>query len=102
MTFQTFQMGQATLYVQARIDANAVNEISWMVNFSERDHSEAFGDPFVTRWDQNPLHHIEERLGLFADRLPECSPRTTKHRVITGRRKRLLLQRSGFETRSYQ
>ena len=67
----TFQQGKATLYIQAWVDAKDVDLIKWMVKVSEGDHSEAFGDPLTTRWNSNPLQEIEERLGLFADRLPE-------------------------------
>ena len=66
----SFTHGRATLYLQARVDVSELNEIAWMVNLSDAQHSEAFGDPLVTKWDQNPLPEIEYRLGLFADRLP--------------------------------
>ncbi len=36
----TFQSGQTTLYVQARIDAGAVNEINWMVSLTRTASTE--------------------------------------------------------------
>lgn len=61
------------LKLQARVLEQDLDHIDWRlsVEFVPDFADESFGGPFLTRWNEDPTAAIEERLGRFADALPE-------------------------------
>ncbi len=60
--------GNVVLNVQARVDLDDLDVIRWHVGDSQ---GESYGGPFSTHGTESALPQLEERLGRFADAVPD-------------------------------